>query len=81
MCLRQSGSQEETGLPLSLPSEVQEGSLMHWPSLRHSKTLTINCHQVLGKPVAPTTLQKIVCKSLLVLASRSCQSSELGLWA
>lgn len=38
--------------------------VMHCPSLRHSKLLTVNCHQVLGKPVAPTPLQKIACKPL-----------------
>lgn len=49
--------------------------LMHWPSLRRFKPLSINCHQVLGKPLAPTAFQKIICKSLLILAPRGCQNS------
>lgn len=37
-----------------------------------------SCCQVWGRPVAPSTLQKTICQSFPVLASRSCPSSKLG---
>lgn len=52
---------------------------IRWSSLRCSKPLAINCHQVLGKPVAPTALRKIACKPFPVSAPRSHQSGKLGI--
>lgn len=78
--------------PLRLPGEFRclsystchtlpRPHLTHWPSFRRPKPLAMNCHQGPGKPVASTALQEIICKTLLVLTPRSCQSHKVGVGA